>query len=48
MGKDGYSRKGFFGDIIHYDSDGNKLLHSFPNWFAISIIIKIKIAEVII
>ena len=24
MGKDGYSRRGFFGDIIHYDKNGNK------------------------
>ena len=33
MGKDGYSRKGLFGDIIHYDSSGDKVGHSTPGWF---------------
>ena len=26
MGKKGYSRRGFFGDIIHYDANGKKKL----------------------
>ena len=30
MSKDGYSRKGLFGDIIHYDSKGNKVGKSTP------------------
>ena len=25
MGKKGYSRRGFFGDIIHYDANGKKI-----------------------
>ena len=25
MKKEGYSRKGFFGEIIHYDANGNKI-----------------------
>ena len=33
MGKDGYSRKGWFGDIIHYDSKGNKVGESRPGVF---------------
>lgn len=33
MGKDGYSRKGFFGETIHYDSRGNKIGESRPNFW---------------
>jgi len=28
MAKNGYSRKGFFGETIHYDNNGNKTGHS--------------------
>ena len=31
MGKEGYSREGFFGEIIHYDSKGNKVFHKTKN-----------------
>jgi len=33
MGKDGYSREGFFGEIIHYDSKGHKIGESRPSLF---------------
>ena len=33
MGKDGYSREGFFGEIIHYDSKGHKIGESWPSFF---------------
>lgn len=33
MGKDGYSREGFFGEIIHYDSKGHKIGESRPSFF---------------
>lgn len=33
MGKEGYSREGFFGEIIHYDSKGNKIGVSRPGLF---------------
>ena len=33
MGKEGYSREGFFGEIIHYDSKGNKIGESRPGFW---------------
>lgn len=33
MSKDGYSIKGFFGETIHYDSNGNKIGESRPNFW---------------
>ena len=33
MGKDSYSREGFFGEIIHYDSKGHKIGESRPGFF---------------
>ena len=33
MGKDGYSREGFFGEIIHYDNKGHKIGESWPSFF---------------
>lgn len=33
MSKDGYSRKGLFGDIIHYDNNGKKVGESRPGLF---------------
>ena len=33
MSNDGYSQRGFFGEIIHFDSDGNKIGESRPNLF---------------
>ena len=30
MGKDGYSREGLFGEIIHYDHKGHKIGESWP------------------
>ena len=33
MGKDGYSREGFFGEIIHYDSKGHKIGETRPGFF---------------
>lgn len=33
MYKKGYSRKGFFGETIHYDSNGNKIGESRPNFW---------------
>jgi hypothetical protein len=32
MGKDGYSRKGYFGETIHYDKKGRKIGESRPNF----------------
>lgn len=31
MAKEGYSRKGFFGETIHYDANGRKIGESRPN-----------------
>ena len=31
--KEGYSRRGFFGDIIHYDANGHKVGESRPGLF---------------
>ncbi len=33
MGKEGYSREGIFGEIIHYDSKGNKIGESRPGFW---------------
>ena len=33
MSKDGYSRPGWFGETIHYDSSGKKIGHSDPRFF---------------
>ena len=33
MGKEGYSREGFFSEIIHYDSKGNKIGESRPGFW---------------
>ena len=33
MKKSGYSRKGLFGAIIHYDENGNKIGESRPGFF---------------
>lgn len=33
MGKEGYSREGFFGEIIHYDSKGNIIGESRPGFW---------------
>lgn len=33
MSKKGYSRKGFFGETIHYDNRGRKVGESRPNAF---------------
>ena len=32
MSKDGYSRKGFFGETIHYDGNGKKIGESRPGF----------------
>ena len=38
MAKNGYSRKGFFGEIIHYDARGRKVGESRKNfWVALSL-----------
>ena len=33
MAKQGYSRKGFWGQTIHYDANGNKIGESRPNFW---------------
>ena len=33
MAKEGYSRKGFFGETIHYDANGRKIGESRPNFW---------------
>ena len=33
MNKNGYSRKGFFGETIHYDANGRKIGESRPNFW---------------
>ena len=33
MEKKGYSRKGFFGETIHYDANGNKVGESRKNYW---------------
>ena len=33
MAKDGYSRKGFFGETIHYDKNGKKIGESRPSFW---------------
>ena len=33
MTKNGYSRKGFWGETIHYDKDGNKIGESRKNFW---------------
>jgi len=33
MGKEGYSKEGLFGEIIHYDSKGNKIGESRPGFW---------------
>ena len=33
MAKNGYSRKGFFGEIIHYDARGRKVGESRKNFW---------------
>ena len=33
MSKDGYSRKGFFGETIHYDGNGKKIGESRPGFW---------------
>ena len=33
MAKDGYSRKGFFGETIHYNANGQKVGESTPNFW---------------
>lgn len=33
MEKKGYSRKGFFGETIHYDANGNKIGESRKNFW---------------
>ena len=33
MSKDGYSRKGFFGETVHYDKNGKIVGKSRPSWF---------------
>lgn len=39
MGKDGYRRKCFFDETIHYDKDGKKISESRPNFFGVVSII---------
>lgn len=33
MAKNGYSRRGFFGETIHYDANGNKIGESIKNFW---------------